>query len=189
MKQNFSFKYPIFCLMLLMLCACQEDDVVTVNMRVNHFKQAAIGAHPVLVFQVQEGADLGTEYWQYEYGNIVGFNYEWGFVYDLAVNKKTLESPPPDGSSIELTLRQVVSQTPIGQGETFEIRLKSAERGIEGLVHPESDQQYLLGWEQTIDCLDLCDQLEQWLDSQDEITGVFRHSTTGTLQLLELKNQ
>lgn len=178
-------KYLSIIIVFLIISSCKKDDLEIVNFRVNHYKQSAFGLHPDWVLLVQEGDKIGTDEWRTQFSKINGFNYEWGYVYELRVKKRTINNPPADGSSIEFDLEEIVSKTSVGSNLTFNLLLKSSTRGIEGLVENNNSDFNLLN-EQGIDCSDLCVQLAEFLASQDELTGVFVHADSDSIKLLEL---
>jgi heat shock protein HslJ len=48
------------------------------------------------------------------YGQIVGFDYEEGYEYELRVREETVQDPPADAPAIKWTLIEVVSKTQVG---------------------------------------------------------------------------
>ena len=69
-----------------------------------------VGVAPQKCMQVKESQD-GE--WTLFYDQIVGFEYEPGFEYELLVTEAEIENPPADSSSIEVTLVEVVSKTAV----------------------------------------------------------------------------
>ncbi len=178
-------KYIPTLLALWVFTAC-DDDIRVVNMRVNHFMQSGVGVSPELLLLTQEADQIGTDDWHLQYVGISGFDYEWGYFYDLSVGKKEVDDPPADASSIEFILEEVLSKTQVGEDVTFEIILKDP-RGIQNIVIENDALEYsLLGGIQ-IDCPDLCEQMAELLSNEEEVTGVFTHGSSGTIVLEELK--
>lgn len=52
------------------------------------------------------------------YDQIVKFDYQDGFEYELRVEEEQVENPPADGSSVRWTLVEVVSKNPVAEVET-----------------------------------------------------------------------
>ncbi|MEZ4591609.1 MAG: META domain-containing protein [Chloroflexota bacterium] len=69
-----------------------------------------VGVAPQQCLQVRESA---AEEWTLFYGQIIGFEYEPGFEYELRVTETEVANPPADASSLEVTLVEVVSQTAV----------------------------------------------------------------------------
>ena len=165
------------------LTSCNKETS-EIELRVNHFKQSAVGLDPTLVYLVQEGDEVGTEDWTYLYNNIIGFDYEWGYVYDLMVERRNIKNPPQDGSSVELSLVEVLSKT--STDEPFSIQLKSTSRGIYDLVSGDETAGFDLFGEVIIDCQELCEEMFQLQEEDDEVTGIFVHSGSEIIVLGEL---
>jgi hypothetical protein len=66
------------------------------------------------------------------YGAIEGFEYEWGYRYNLEVVDRRIANPPADGSSIRTSLRRVLSKERVPSGTDFALILTGgAERVVE----------------------------------------------------------
>ena len=57
--------------------------------------------------------DSPDDEYEFFYSQINGFDYEPGYEYELLVQKTPVENSPADASSIEWTLIEVVSKTPV----------------------------------------------------------------------------
>jgi len=68
-----------------------------------------VGVAPQQCLQVRYNADDEYELF---YSSISGFDFVPGYDYELLVQKTPIANPPADGSSIEWTLVEIVSQTP-----------------------------------------------------------------------------
>lgn len=51
----------------------------------------------------------GEQNWNYFYSEIIGFNYEEGFEYELLISETPIENPLQDTSSIAYKLLKVIS--------------------------------------------------------------------------------
>lgn len=69
-----------------------------------------VGVAPQECLQVRESED---EEWSLFYGQIIGFEYEPGYEYELRVTETEVDNPAADASSLEVTLVEVVSQTAV----------------------------------------------------------------------------
>lgn len=87
---------------------------------VAHFQVpcAGVGAQDCLL--VRESADAE---WEMRYDPIVGFEYEPGFEYRLAVREEPVENPPADGSSTRWTLIETLAATPVQEGASSGIQV------------------------------------------------------------------
>lgn len=79
----------------------------TETMTVQHYKVPCQGESVQLCYLVKT---QGQADWEYCYDEIQGFEYEWGYVYTLEVNKTTIDNPPQDGSSIAIKLVKVLKK-------------------------------------------------------------------------------
>jgi len=168
--------------------SCSDESFETSNMRINHFQQTAIGVGQRLVNLIQEGNEIGTNDWSYFYNNIEGFDYEQGYIYDLSVIKETIINPPADGSSIKYILNRIISKERVANNITFEIRLKSViMSNPPSFVTGNNNSGFKILDTIEIDCNDLCDEMIQMLETENELLGVFNHTDSGSIKLLELK--
>lgn len=90
----------------------------TETMTVQHYKVPCQGESVQLCYLVKTP---GQADWEYCYDEIQGFEYEWGYVYTLEVNKTTIDNPPQDGSSIAIRLVKVLKKEAVA--ESFELPL------------------------------------------------------------------
>lgn len=154
-----------------------------VDMRVNHYRQTAIGEGPVLVYLMQEEDDIGNDDWSYLYDGVEGFNFEPGYIYDLKVRKIDIDNPPADGSSLQYILVNVRSKEKVPEDESFDIHLKAFGYNF---VRESNNEMSLLN-EYLIHCDDLCESLSSDLQNKEEVTGTFIHGPEETLVLQDIK--
>lgn len=87
------------------------------KIRVDHFKSVVHGLfNEIAVLMVDEG-----EGWQPLYSGIEGFDYQWGFEYELTIRLQKIPSPPADGSSIRYFLINIDKISKIPEGTRFRI--------------------------------------------------------------------
>lgn len=171
---------------VLFTTSCHDENIETTLIRINHYKQTVVGISPTLALLVQEGEMIGTNDWQYHYSEISGFEYEWGYIYDLKIHKRTIENPPADASSIEYILEEVISKNAVEETETFEIRLKSLEQGIIlSVLTGDVNSGFEIFTDQEIICSNLCQEMTSYIEMEDELTGVFTHES-GKIRLTQL---
>ena len=85
-------------------------DAEIVTLYVGPEKVDCVGVAPQECLLVRDSPDDEYEFF---YSQINGFDYEPGYEYELLVQKTPVENPPADASSIEWTLIEVVSKTPV----------------------------------------------------------------------------
>tara|TARA_R100000935_G_C2836435_1_gene168383 strand:+ start:755 stop:1312 length:558 start_codon:yes stop_codon:yes gene_type:complete len=170
-------------------CSSDENSSETIDLRINHFQQTAVGVGQRLVMQVQESDKIGTDEWQYFYSNIEGFEYKSGFIYTLSVEKENISNPPADGSSIKYTLNKIKSTEKVAPETTFKILLKSKQiSDPPSFVTGDLSSNYKILNEIEIDCEDLCEDLSVILETEDEVSGIFKHAENNSLRLIRIKS-
>lgn len=87
-------------------------DAELVTLFVGPEKVDCVGVAPQKCLQIRYSPD---EDYQLFYSPIEGFEHEPGYDYELLVQKTPIENPPADASSIQWTLVEIVSQTPVGE--------------------------------------------------------------------------
>lgn len=167
-------------LLSLLLGSCTIEagpDHKLIDLRVNHYKHTAAALDPVMVMLVQEKNRIGNDQWQYHYDEIEGFTFEMGYVYDLKVRKVKIINPPADASSFVYRLHRIQRKQQVPAGEQFQILLQRSfgEAGAESYITGSPVDGFYILDEIKIECGALCDELEEKLESGDEITGVFEH--------------
>lgn len=183
MKKSFHLMF-IFCLF-----AC-GDDAEETRLIINHFQQPATLFSDYFVYVSQEGAQIGTDEWEYHSPEILGFDYEWGYVYDLQVQRVGINNPPQDGSSIRTSLVKMISKKKVSTDEQFEIRLSRAydDGEFRSYAHHDGASGFILLNKVAIDCGDGCTDLLERLKNKESLIGVFRHVDTG-IKLVTLKEE
>jgi hypothetical protein len=97
-------------LAVVLTAACGDspstpDDVVIKTLQVAPSRAVCTGVGPQLCLQVRETASAP---WTNLYGEIVGFDYQPGFLYEIRIKEEIVANPPADGSSIRRTLIAVL---------------------------------------------------------------------------------
>lgn len=146
----------------------------TETMTIQHYKVPCQGESIQMCYLVKT---QGQADWEYSYDEIQGFEYEWGYVYTLKVNKITIDNPPQDGSSIAIRLVKVVKKEAVTG--SFELPLS-----MEGSVLLEKSSGEWTYFQQ-IPVL-VPEDLATKLDKAQ--TGVFQHGDKKqSLTLLSVK--
>lgn len=65
----------------------------------------AVGQHTCLRVKHSE-----EQQWTWHYGQIAGFDYNWGYAYTLTYAEREVEDPPADAADTEWVLLEVVSR-------------------------------------------------------------------------------
>ena len=177
-----SISYTFFALLIFLLSCEKTEQPIT--FRVNQFKQTAIGVGPLMTLSIQQGNQIGTENWTPLYSQIVGFNYEPGYIYDLLVTETEILNPPADGSNKGYYLKQVLAKTKVNNDDQFSLTLKVDETVF---VKGDANNGYNILEQVEIDCGNLCSEFYTAMQSNAEnITGKFVLNENGSIKLVEL---
>jgi hypothetical protein len=175
----------LFLMIIGILFSCSNDDenqTQIIDMRINHYQNTGIGEGLFLTFLVQEGNNIGTDVWTKFYGEIEGFNFEPGRIYNLSVITEQIKNPLADGSSLKYTLREIKSTQVVDSETLFDIDLK-----INGQSFVTTNSGYELLNQIEINCNTLCDELNISLKNQDFVVGTFKRLSNNEIQLIEFE--
>lgn len=75
--------------------------------------------------------DAGATTVERMYSTPRGFDYAWGFTYEIRIEEHEVSNPPADGSSIRRELEQVLSMEQVAPGTEFTIFLTAAEGRVQ----------------------------------------------------------
>ncbi|UJH91031.1 DUF4377 domain-containing protein [Antarcticibacterium sp. 1MA-6-2] len=105
----------ILVLLVLVLtagCSATADVGEEIKMRVNSSTVNCEGLMEGECLLIQQGEKIDSEDWEYFYfkDDIVGFNYEPGFIYDIIVKRIPVANPPQDVSSFKYELVKILSK-------------------------------------------------------------------------------
>lgn len=171
----------------------------TVMMKIDHYKPTGFSGifyDPVLVYRVQENEQIGSANWiQRSYGfDIKNFEYEWGYTYELIVERREIEYSDTvmDAPGTCHILVDLVSRQKADQDTAFEIMLIwQDEHGDDSYffnaVTGDQETGFSLFESIKLDCGDLCEQLTDQLQTEQNLTGVFNHIFDGSIKLIDLK--
>nr|WP_319997645.1 DUF4377 domain-containing protein [uncultured Draconibacterium sp.] len=181
----------ILALISVSITSCKkEENFEIVNMRINHYQQPVNNAELFygMAYLSQQDDKIGTENWSFFSYNISGFDYEFGYVYDLTVNKEFIEEPLIDHPGVVYSLGKINSKTKIDIEKTFEIILSIKYfNGFQSfLKKDESSNYYLFTSNVLIDCGELYDELTANIENEKGMKGTFRHIDSQTIKLLSI---
>ena len=184
----------ILVLISLSIISCEKDDgFETVHLRVNHYQQPVDNSELFhgMSYLVQQGDEIGSENWSSFPYFISGFDYEFGYVYDLTVIEEPVEGPLIDRPAVSYSLSKINSKSGIDTEDTFEIILSiKYSNGFQSFLNEdESSNYYLFTSDVFIDCGELYDELNENIKNEKGMKGTFRHIDSQTIQLLEIELQ
>lgn len=170
---------------LLLFSACSnEADIEVRNLRVNHHRVIGILLTPQLILQTQEVNKIGSNEWQNQYTQIENFNYEPGNIYDIIVEVIPRDEVLADQSSVRYILKEIVSTESIPPEVSFQITLKQYS---ESYVFSDDNSNFSILKQIDIECNTLCDQLNNALQSQDKVIGIFTRLESDKLKLIAIE--
>lgn len=162
MKITFTRLSLCYALILAFLLNSCEKIEKPIRIRVNQFKQTVASASgPKLALSVQIESEVGGEDWNALEQQIIGFNYEPGYIYELLVTEAEVIYPS-NSQGNQYLLKQVVSKTKVDESISFKVDLK-----IDNINCIKGNQQIgynILGLV-NVDCGNLCNEIEQAINS------------------------
>ncbi|WP_316765535.1 DUF4377 domain-containing protein [Pedobacter frigiditerrae] len=188
MKKTISNARNLILLSLITLSSfflsCEKTEN-QIKIRINQFKQTAVAPYgPVITLSAQQGNEIGSANWSAFYDQIVGFDYEAGYVYDILVVETEILNPPADGNSKAYQLKQILSKTKVDESVTFNLTLKN---DLINYVKGDAVSGYTLLDEADIDCGTLCTEFANALQSNSKlINGKFCLNSNGSIKLVEI---
>ncbi|MBI9035068.1 MAG: DUF4377 domain-containing protein [Bacteroidales bacterium] len=181
-------RIPIFVLLVgvitIGIYSCKKEEKA--NLKINHYMTSCIGTQPQLCYLQKEDV-AEADNWEYGYDEIIGFEYEWGYVYELKVKIKDIENPPIDASDKEIHLEQIVSKQKVDSELTFEIPLRDEFMDAYFTNSTEYGLQLVLGINIEFEGPTLEDEFTEHVYSEGGITGIFKHKNNSTIVLVGFK--
>ncbi len=113
-----------------------SDSEGEVVMEINHHRSTCVGEGSMMCLLAKEE---GQADWEFFYEVIEGFDYEWGYIYEIQVQKSMVKNPPADGSSLAYKWIKTISKKEAPENETFTISYDS------NLILEESKSFSVLG--------------------------------------------
>jgi hypothetical protein len=149
----------------MLVAGCAREPAETAERwRVQHYQMPCMGEGPRLCYLI----DRGKGEFEYFYDGIEGFEYRWGFNYEIAVTSSTRPAMA-DASTLQHRLVDVIERRRAQMDVTFSLPLS-----LEGqtLIAAKDGVCSLLG------AIDI-DTREQSCDTlRNRETAVFRHGAT-----------
>jgi len=134
-------------------------DPTRSTLLVQHYAAECVGVSIQRCLLVKKAGE--TEF-GFLYDGIEGFQYDWGFVYELEVEEHRVANPPADGSSIRRVLRTQRTRTRVRPGTEFDLVVSG---GLAPVHRVAPDRYRYLWWPEFVctagvSCEDVVLQLE-----------------------------
>ena len=182
-------KNIILIIVIILLSSCTSDNdnnSIDVTLKINHYKQTAIGVDKTLTLQIQENNNIGSDSWILLYSEIEGLNYELGYIYEINARKETISNPPIDGSSIRYVLTDIISKVQVENGTSFELDLKTVSFNPPNFAYGNITEGFTILNEINIDCNTVCNEFSLALENENSLKGIFSHVSSNTIKLESL---
>lgn len=122
---------------LLIQFSCFSTKMNTLNQETNQSNPQKILIHYYQDICDGEGRQFclltrssATENWNYLFGYIDGFEYEWGYTYKIEILKEKKKHPSFDGSTHNYKLLNILEKERIPPDETFSLKLYKSDLGL-----------------------------------------------------------
>ncbi|WP_075344531.1 DUF4377 domain-containing protein [Tenacibaculum agarivorans] len=186
--------YLLVLFSLLSLSSCSSDDhtpTKEVILKVNHYEVIGFGPFLGLYNLIQEEDKFTTNEWDIFYNNISGFNYEFGYIYEVKVLVTKIDNPPADSPAYKYELKNIISKQKVEQNTEFEITLKKAYSDTSDIYLTGTiDQGFKIIDQLDIECKEKCEQLKEIQNIKDieNVIGIFTHGNNpNTIELVRLE--
>lgn len=170
--------YIIYSAILLAFFGCGNasfKESKEMKLKISHYKVPCVAEGIQLCYLVSKNGGAP----EYFYDAIEGFNFTWGFNYEISVEQKTITSPATDGSSFGYKLKKILKKEKAKEGETFELP-----------VTLDHNPLFEFKNETCMYAGEILIKVEKYscADAQKASIGVFRHHDSGNgLVLVALK--
>lgn len=123
--------------------------------------------------------------WENFYDDIAGFDYEWGYRYQLSVEVSLNENPAEDEGLYSYRLKETIIKTQVESNLLFDLSVSDSGSGLQ-LVKPGL---YRLYDGKEFACSESCDTLQGLIDAEFSVLIEFQHAENPVqpLQLSQIK--
>ena len=166
-------------LLFLSACSSVPGDAVEDRFLIQHHKVGCEG-EGIQTCMLTRRSEQDS--WSNFYGGIEGFEYEWGYQYELRVQVTEVIDPPADASSRAYSMIEMVSKVEVDADSSFKFSLMPAE----GFAERVSATEFQLGYEVNFNCdVSTCDTVSSLLTQEMAMVLQFQHAddATGRLRL------
>ncbi len=111
------------CAAIVFLAGCAtaaKNSPNEMKLKIAHYKVPCSGESVQLCFVIKK--DNGEK--EFFYDQIEGFDYQWGYDYELTVEKRIIKLPKADMSSNTYKLIKIIKKEKVSPGTEFELPVK-----------------------------------------------------------------
>ena len=113
-----------------------------------------------------------------------GFEYQWGFVYELRVRETHIANPPADGSATRVELLNIISKEKVAPEFRFQLTLTTSYRGEPEIVKV-GENLFEFHNTKMFTCADeLCADIEVLIKQEGQVMLEFTHPQNPDMPLL-----
>ncbi len=159
-----------------------SDDSISKTIDVFSSKGVCFGVTQSLCMRYgAEGASENNA--QLFFGEIEGFNYQWGRSYSLLIKETPISNPPADGSNIRTELVSILTdqEDEVGTAYNFEsITLLEAT-----ITSDEQERFFFLGDEISCPEVNVCEELVDMANMDAIVNLRFEYQGEGVISLID----
>ena len=161
-----------------------HDETLIIN---NHKVECKLynAENSTLCLQVKIKGD--KNWFLLEKDEINGFNYDWGYDFELEVEVEDLLEPPEDSSSKKYTHKKIIERSSASTVQTFDISISDTTTSSYIKKVSGKDNIYKIFDDKEISCLtDICAILDQLINEDKAILMELKHQSQASSEPLDL---
>ncbi len=152
------------------------------NVTIDPYKSLSYGAF--FKSLTLHSADTDAEY-------IDGFEFKWGYIYELKIQSTKLTSPPEDGGDTDYKLIKEISKTKAPSDYRFKLRLENevylGGDSAEAFTQMDDTSYMYLKEIKIVVPEELLEEFLKVIENGKSKVGVFGFNDDGSIQLYEIK--
>ncbi len=163
-----------FLVLSLLLSGCTLLNPSTVKtLYLDHYMQECASFFLTICNRIKAQPE---DPWATTLNYIEGFEYEWGFVYELRIRETHIFNPPADGSDTRTELLETLGKEKVAPDLRFQLALTTRYQG-EPELEKIGDNLFELHRTKTFACVspELCTEIEGLIGREESVTLEFTH--------------
>lgn len=170
--------------------SCQGNENEILELRVNNHREVGYGfIGPRILYLVQIEEEIGGEEWDRTF-SIEDFEYEWGYTYNILVEKDYYDEVRLDAPSFRYIFLKELSRKKVKEGTQFDLILQRTfdDGSVESFVEGSSENGFSILGTKPFDCADLCVELSKENGAYTALQGTFQFTEELELKLIGLES-